>query len=95
MDLTFSDTELAFRDELRGWLADNPAPPRPAEGGDDADFAWRRDWQRQLSDAGWAAHDGLTMLVGQAAAAFQLWFAVSPDQASALEACRAAVAARA
>lgn len=47
------------------------------------------------ADAGWAAHDGLTMLVGQAAAAFQLWFAVSPDQASALEACRAAVAARA
>jgi shikimate dehydrogenase len=47
------------------------------------------------ADAGWAAHDGLTMLVGQAAAAFQLWFAVSPDHASALEACRAAVAARA
>ncbi len=45
--------------------------------------------------AGWAAHDGLTMLVGQAAAAFQLWFSLSPDQASALEACRAAVAARA
>jgi shikimate 5-dehydrogenase len=33
--------------------------------------------------------------VGQAAAAFQLWFSLSPDQASALEACRAAVAARA
>ena len=47
------------------------------------------------ADAGWAAHVGLTMLVGQAAAAFQLWFAVSPDHASALEACRAAVAARA
>lgn len=47
------------------------------------------------ADAGWVAHDGLTMLVGQAAAAFQLWFAVSPDHASALEACRAAVAARA
>ena len=47
------------------------------------------------AEAGWAAHDGLTMLVGQAAAAFQLWFSISPDQASALEACRAAVAARA
>jgi shikimate dehydrogenase len=47
------------------------------------------------ADAGWAAHDGLAMLVGQAAAAFQLWFSLAPDQASALEACRAAVAARA
>ena len=44
--------------------------------------------------AGWAPHDGLTMLVGQAAAAFHLWFGIRPDQASALAACRAAVAAR-
>jgi shikimate dehydrogenase len=47
------------------------------------------------ADAGWTPHDGLTMLVGQAAAAFHLWFGVSPDQASVLKACRAAVAARA
>jgi shikimate dehydrogenase len=46
------------------------------------------------ADAGWAPHDGLTMLVGQAAAAFHLWFGVTPDQAGALKACRAAVAAR-
>lgn len=44
--------------------------------------------------AGWAPHDGLTMLVAQAAAAFHLWFGVWPDQAKALHACRAAVAAR-
>ena len=55
MDLTFSDTELAFRDELRAWLAANPAPPKPDGGGDDELFAWRRDWQRTLYDAGWAA----------------------------------------
>lgn len=55
MDLTFSDTELAFRDEMRAWLAANPVPPRPQEGGDDADFAWRRAWQRTLYDGGWAA----------------------------------------
>jgi alkylation response protein AidB-like acyl-CoA dehydrogenase len=55
MDLTFSDTELAFRDELRAWLADNPAPPKPDDGSDDALFAWRRDWQRRLYDGGWAA----------------------------------------
>ena len=46
------------------------------------------------ASAGWAPHDGLTMLVGQAAAAFHLWFGVAPDQARALAACRAAVAGR-
>ena len=45
--------------------------------------------------AGWTPHDGLTMLVAQAAAAFRLWFGIDPDQASALGACRRAVAARA
>ncbi len=55
MDLTFSETETAFRDELRQWLADNPPEPHPAEGGEDADLLWRRDWQRRLYDAGWAA----------------------------------------
>jgi shikimate dehydrogenase len=47
------------------------------------------------AQAGWTPHDGLTMLVGQAAAAFHLWFNIRPDQASALNACRAAVAERA
>lgn len=55
MDLTFSESELAFRDELRTWLAEHPPPPQPADGGDEAGFAWRREWQRTLSDAGWAA----------------------------------------
>src|SRR3954462_10983765 len=55
MDLTFSETETAFRDELRGWLAENPPPPEPTGGGEDASYAWRRDWQRTLYDAGWAA----------------------------------------
>ena len=55
MDLTFSERERAFRDELRGWLADNPPAPQPSEGGEDAHYAWRRDWQRRLYDAGWAA----------------------------------------
>ncbi len=55
MDLTFNERERAFRDELRGWLADNPPAPQPSEGGEDAHYAWRRDWQRRLYDAGWAA----------------------------------------
>ena len=58
MDLTFSEAETAFRDELRGWLAENPPPPDPADGGEDANYAWRRDWQRTLYDAGWAASAG-------------------------------------
>jgi alkylation response protein AidB-like acyl-CoA dehydrogenase len=56
MDLTFSERETAFRDELRAWLADNrPEAKPPADAGDDAQFAYRRDWQRRLYDAGWAA----------------------------------------
>jgi alkylation response protein AidB-like acyl-CoA dehydrogenase len=55
MDLTFNERERAFRDELRDWLADNPPEPEPSEGGEDTHYAWRRDWQRRLYDAGWAA----------------------------------------
>ena len=55
MDLTFSKQETAFRDELRGWLAENPPDPKPADDGEDAQHAWRRDWQRRLYEAGWAA----------------------------------------
>jgi alkylation response protein AidB-like acyl-CoA dehydrogenase len=55
MDLSFSERERAFREELRGWLAENPPAPQPSEGGEDAHYAWRRDWQRKLYDAGWAA----------------------------------------
>jgi len=55
MDLTFDEPELAFREELRGWLAANPPDPEPREGGEDAHYAWRRSWQRRLYEAGWAA----------------------------------------
>ncbi len=53
MDLTFTERETAFRDELRTWLADN-APGEMPEG-DDASYAWRRDFQRRLAGGGWAA----------------------------------------
>jgi alkylation response protein AidB-like acyl-CoA dehydrogenase len=52
MDLTLSDTERAFRDDVRRWLADNHPGPTPAD--EDAAFAFRRAWQRRLNDRGWA-----------------------------------------
>ena len=54
MDLTFSEPELAFRDELRAWLADHHPGAEP-EGDGDAHYAWRRDFQRRLAEDGWAA----------------------------------------
>ena len=51
MDLTFSEPELAFRDELRTWLADHHPGAEP-EGDGDAHYAWRRDFQRRLADDG-------------------------------------------
>lgn len=52
MDLTFNTTEAQFRDELRGWLSTNGPGPEPA--GEDEQYAWRRDWQGQLHEGGWA-----------------------------------------
>jgi alkylation response protein AidB-like acyl-CoA dehydrogenase len=52
MDLTLSPAEQAFRDEVRGWLKANNPGPEPS--GDEAAFEFRRDWQRQLDEAGWA-----------------------------------------
>ena len=54
MDLTFSEPELAFRDELRAWLDDHHPGAEP-DGDGDAHYAWRRDFQRRLAEDGWAA----------------------------------------
>jgi alkylation response protein AidB-like acyl-CoA dehydrogenase len=54
MDLTFSDGELAFRDELRAWFAANDPGMEPT-GDEDAHYHWRRAFQRRLADDGWAA----------------------------------------
>ncbi len=53
-----------------------------------------RDTLAAASAAGWSVHDGLRMLVGQAEAAFRLWFDIAPDAEGALKACRAIVAVR-
>jgi len=54
-----------------------------------------RDTLAAATAAGWTAHDGLRMLVGQAEAAFRLFRFVAPDAEGALKACRAIVAVRA
>ena len=38
--------------------------------------------------SGWKTEDGLPMLVGQAADAFNIWFGETPDREAALKACR-------
>jgi alkylation response protein AidB-like acyl-CoA dehydrogenase len=53
MDLTLSDSEAAFRDEVRAWLEQNSPGPAP-QGDDDAEFTFRRAWQKKMHDAGWA-----------------------------------------
>ena len=55
MDLTFTSQETAFRDELRGWLAENAPGEPPAGAGDEDSYEWRRDFQRRLAEGGWAA----------------------------------------
>jgi alkylation response protein AidB-like acyl-CoA dehydrogenase len=54
MDLTFSERETAFRDELRAWFAANDPGPEPLHR-EELHYAWRRDFQRRLYDGGWAA----------------------------------------
>jgi alkylation response protein AidB-like acyl-CoA dehydrogenase len=52
VDLTLSPEEEAFRDELRQWVADHHPGREPD--GDEAAFQFRRDWQKELYEAGWA-----------------------------------------
>jgi alkylation response protein AidB-like acyl-CoA dehydrogenase len=54
MDLTFSEQETAFRDELRAWFGANDPGEEP-DGDEDHRYAWRRDFQRRLAEGGWAA----------------------------------------
>ena len=53
MDLTLTDSEAAFRDEVRSWLEENHPGPSP-EGDDQAEFEFRRAWQKKMHEAGWA-----------------------------------------
>ena len=54
MDLSFTPAELAFRDEIRGWLAAN-LPAEPLKSMDTPDgFEQHREWEKKLFAAGWA-----------------------------------------
>jgi len=59
VDLRFSPAELAFRDSLRGWLAQTlPAlPTRPHRDDWPARRRFDTGWQRRLFDAGYAGVD--------------------------------------
>ena len=54
MDLTFSDTELGFRDEIRTWLSDNMPAEEWAPMDTEEGFEQHRGWERTLFDAGWS-----------------------------------------
>ncbi|GAA1140705.1 acyl-CoA dehydrogenase family protein [Nocardioides aquiterrae] len=54
MNLDLSESELAFRDEARTWLAAN-VPPEPLPSMDTAEgFAAHQEWERRLADARWS-----------------------------------------
>jgi alkylation response protein AidB-like acyl-CoA dehydrogenase len=59
MDLRYSDAEVAFRGELRQWLADvlPTLPPRPAPTDWPGRRAYDTGWQKLLFDTGYAGVD--------------------------------------
>jgi alkylation response protein AidB-like acyl-CoA dehydrogenase len=59
VDLRLSGPELAFRDRLRGWLAETlpELPPRPDRDDWPARRAYDTHWQRRLFEAGYAGAD--------------------------------------
>lgn len=56
MDLRYTDSELAFREELRAWLREvlPSVPPEPHRNEWEGRRAWDTGWQRMLFDAGYA-----------------------------------------
>src|SRR5260370_36241735 len=56
MDLNLNQEELAFRDELRAWLAANVPTDwdERREESMEKRFGYLKRWQRKLYDGGWA-----------------------------------------
>ena len=70
MDLRFSPEDEQYRLKLRTWLEANlPTEGPPSD--QDADFAFRRDWQRKLYDGGWVGINWPTEYGGQGATLIQ------------------------
>ena len=70
MDLRFSAEDETYRLKLRTWLeANTPSAAPPAD--QDADFAFRRDWQRRLYDGGWVGINWPREYGGQGATLIQ------------------------
>jgi alkylation response protein AidB-like acyl-CoA dehydrogenase len=69
VDLTFTPEQLAFRDELRAWLAEHgPGGSLTEEpDGEDESWEWRREWQRTLAAGGWAGVHWPTEVGGRGA----------------------------
>ncbi len=53
MDFELSESETAFRDEVRGWLKANKPAADAAEEGQKGFIEQRRAWQKKLHDAGY------------------------------------------
>jgi alkylation response protein AidB-like acyl-CoA dehydrogenase len=70
MDLRFSPEDEQYRVKLRTWLEENlPQESRPTE--QDAEFAYRRAWQRQLYAGGWVGINWPKAYGGQGATLIQ------------------------
>jgi alkylation response protein AidB-like acyl-CoA dehydrogenase len=70
MDLRFSPEDEQYRVKLRTWLEENlPQEARPTE--QDAEFAYRRAWQRQLYAGGWVGINWPKAYGGQGATLIQ------------------------
>ena len=70
MDLRFSPEDEQYRLKLRTWLEAN-MPTEAAPSDQDADFAFRRAWQRKLYDGGWVGINWPKEYGGQAATLLQ------------------------
>src|SRR5262247_4275718 len=61
MDLNLTPEQLQFRDELRAWLQANAPSPWSGSRAEEEKgpyFEYLRDWQRKVSEGGWAAIAG-------------------------------------
>ena len=70
MDLRFSPEDEQYRLKLRTWLEAN-VPTEAAPSDQDADFAFRRAWQRKLYDGGWVGINWPKEYGGQGATLLQ------------------------